>query len=284
MKGDVKNINSLKSKLDGELFVNDFQRIIHATDASVYQETPIAVARPKSKKDIQRLISFAMENSTSLIPRAAGTSLAGQVVGSGIVVDISKYLTNILEFDEEERWVVVEPGVIRDDLNKFLKPYNLFFGPETSTSSRCMMGGMVGNNACGLHSLVYGSTRDHLISVKGFLSDGSEVEFGPLVDKDFYQKCGLNNFEGRLYKQALEMFSQQDNVDSIKKEYPDKAIKRRNTGYALDILLDTEPFSCEKNPFNFAKLIAGSEGTLMFITEIKLSLTFPTRLSSIPRL
>ena len=147
------------------------------TDASAYRELPQAVAFPKTVDDIRELIRFAVKEKTSLIPRTAGTSLAGQVVGKGIVVDVSKYFTNILELNAEEKWIRVQPGVIRDELNLFLKPYGLFFGPETSTANRAMIGGMVGNNSCGSNSIVYRSTREHLLEVKALLSDGSEVVF-----------------------------------------------------------------------------------------------------------
>src|SRR6187402_1027253 len=131
--------------------------MVYSSDASVYQEKPIAVALPQTKEDIKALIDFANKNSLSIIPRAAGTSLAGQVVGNGIVVDISKHFTSILELNVEEKWVRVQPGVIRDDLNHFLRSYGLMFGPETSTANRAMIGGMVGNNSCGLHSIVWGA-------------------------------------------------------------------------------------------------------------------------------
>ena len=138
---------------------------------------PLAVAVPRSKEDIVHLIHFARENGTSLIPRTAGTSLAGQVVGNGIVVDVSKHFTKILELNKEEGWVRVEPGVVRDELNLFLKPHGLFFGPETSNANWAMIGGIVGNNSCGSNSVVYKSTREHLPEVKAFLSDGSDVMF-----------------------------------------------------------------------------------------------------------
>ena len=138
-------------------------------------------ALPKTENDICKLVRFAREHGTSLIPRAAGTSLAGQVVGGGIVVDISRYLTRILDIDATARRVRVQPGVVRNELNLALAPHRLFFAPETSTQNRCMIGGMVGNNACGANSVVYGSTRDHVISVRAVLSDGSVAEFGALV-------------------------------------------------------------------------------------------------------
>src|SRR5450755_3142115 len=153
----------LSTLLEGELFTDETTRILYATDASAYREIPLAVAVPKTTGDLKKLIQFARENHTSLIPRTAGTSLAGQVVGKGIVVDVSKNFTKIIEFNKAEAWVRVQPGVIRDELNLFLKPHGLLFGPETSTANRAMMGGMVGNNSCGSNSIVYKSTREHLL-------------------------------------------------------------------------------------------------------------------------
>jgi FAD/FMN-containing dehydrogenase len=183
----------LVQSFDGEIYHDDSpeheaMRLLYATDASVYQEKPLAVAIPKTTEDIKRLVRFARQNHTSLIPRAAGTSLAGQVVGGGIVADCSKYFTNLLEINQEEHWVRVQPGVIRDDLNAALKPYGLMFGPETSTASRAMVGGMIGNNSCGLHSIVWGSTRHHLLEAKAVLSDGAEVTFKSLSAEEFEQK------------------------------------------------------------------------------------------------
>ncbi len=263
----------LGNKLDGDLYTDKKTRLLYATDASVYREIPIAVARPKNKEDIKLLIEYADKTKTSLIPRTAGTSLAGQVVGSGIVVDVSRYMTKIIELNEEEKWVKVQPGVILDELNMFLEPYHLFFGPETSTSNRCMIGGMVGNNACGSHSILYGSTREHTLSLKGLLCDGSEVEFGPLSKNEFEQKTKLNTLEGRIYRNINKILSSSENQKEIEAEYPDKSIYRRNTGYAIDLLMDAEPFNQgSREKFNFSKLICGSEGTLMLITEIKLNL------------
>ncbi|MBW6459651.1 MAG: FAD-binding protein [Bacteroidales bacterium] len=232
----------------------------------------MAVARPKGVDDIRKLIRFAIENKTSLIPRTAGTSLAGQVVGSGIVVDVSRYMNKILEINQEERWVRVEPGVVLDELNQALEPYGLFFGPETSTSNRCMMGGMVGNNACGAHSLIYGSTRDHTLALKTLLSDGSEAEFHPLTPEEFAEKCEGDTLESNLYRNIRDLLSDPETQVEVRREYPDPAIKRRNTGYAIDLLLDCYPFSADGKPLNFSTLLAGSEGTLAFTTEIKLNL------------
>jgi FAD/FMN-containing dehydrogenase/Fe-S oxidoreductase len=268
----MTNFNQLKKSLEGEFHISETYKTIYATDASSYREKPMAVAIPKNSKDLKKLIRFANENKLSLIPRAAGTSLSGQVVGNGIVVDISKYFTKIIELNKDENWIKIQPGVVLDELNQFLEPHDLFFGPETSTASRCMMGGMLGNNSCGSHSIIYGSTRDHTIEVSALLSDGSEAVFGPLSTDEFEEKCQLKNKEGEIYQNIKHLLWDKKNQDEIRKEYPDKVIKRRNTGYALDLLLETQPFSDTKEDFNFAKLIAGSEGTLALITEIKLNL------------
>ncbi|PKP26968.1 MAG: FAD-binding oxidoreductase, partial [Bacteroidetes bacterium HGW-Bacteroidetes-22] len=158
-------IESLRSALKGEITIEETDRLLYATDASAYRELPLGVAYPADSDDIRTLVKFASENSVPIIPRAAGTSLAGQVVGAGLIVDVSKHMTQIIEVNVEERWVKVQPGVVLDELNIFLKPSGLFFSPETSTANRCNIGGMVGNNSCGAHSLVYGSTRDHTLEI-----------------------------------------------------------------------------------------------------------------------
>jgi len=269
MKGKLQK---LSTQLQGELYDDTTMRTLYATDASAYREMPLAVAIPKTKDDIKVLIQFAKENKTNLIPRTAGTSLAGQVVGNGIIVDVSKHFTKIIELNEQASWVCVQPGVIRDELNLFLRPYGLYFGPETSTANRAMIGGMVGNNSCGSNSVIYRSTREHLLEVTAFLSDGSEVVFKALSLDDFHAKCELTTLEGAIYKSMRSMLSNYDNQVEIKKEFPKKSVERRNTGYAIDVLVDMAPFTAGGDDFNFCSLIAGSEGTLAFITEIKLHL------------
>ena len=263
----------LAGEIEGELYYDSSpehqaQLLAYSTDASVYQEKPLAVALPKHSGDIKLLIGFALRHQITLIPRAAGTSLAGQVVGNGAIVDISKYFNDIKEINVEEKWVKVQPGVIRDDLNKKLLSHGLMFGPETSTSNRAMIGGMVGNNSCGLHSIVWGDVRENLLEVRGVLSDGSEVIFKEESISD-------NNYTGlkkEIYTGLLNLFSNEDSQEIIKNHFPKKSVSRRNTGYALDSLLNMEPFSPIGELFNLCKLIAGSEGTLMFITEVKLRL------------
>jgi FAD/FMN-containing dehydrogenase/Fe-S oxidoreductase len=266
-----KALQQLAAGLQGNLFTDTAMRTLYATDASAYAEMPLAVAIPQTVDDIKKLITFASKETTSLIPRTAGTSLAGQVVGKGIVVDVSKHFTQILELNTAEGWVRVQPGVVRDELNQYLKPYGLFFGPETSTANRAMIGGMVGNNSCGSNSIVYRSTREHLLAVKALLSDGSEVEFKQLNFDEFITKCSGETLEAALYTSIRTQLSNYENQVEIRKEFPKKSIERRNTGYAIDMLLDTAPFTAGGDDFNFCKLIAGSEGTLAFITEIKLN-------------
>jgi FAD/FMN-containing dehydrogenase/Fe-S oxidoreductase len=273
---EVKKIRevfeTLRGTFTGDLYTDDLWRMIYATDASAYRELPLGVARPRHTEDIRTLIAFSRKHSIPLIPRTAGTSLAGQVVGNGLIVDVSRYMTEILEINTAEHWVRVQPGVILDELNKVIEPYGLFFGPETSTSSRCMIGGMVGNNSCGAHSILYGSTRDHVISVKTLLADGTEVEFKEISPEELRQKITGKNLENDIYRTFYEILSDPSNQEEIRKEFPKPSIHRRNTGYAIDLLLETDPFTGNGVPFNLSKLLAGSEGTLAFSTEIKLNL------------
>ena len=266
-----KKLKQLAATLEGELFFDTTMRTLYATDASAYREIPLAVAIPKGHEDLKKLIRFAHAEKTSLIPRTAGTSLAGQVVGAGIVVDVSKHFTRIIELNKAEGWVRVEPGVVRDELNLFLAPHGLFFGPETSTANRAMIGGMVGNNSCGSNSVVYRSTREHLLEVKALLSDGSEAEFKTVTIDEFHQKCEGRSLEASVYKTVRSLLSNYENGVEIRANFPKKSIERRNTGYAVDVLLEAAPFTAGGEDFNFCKLIAGSEGTLAFITEIKLN-------------
>jgi len=273
-----EELAALQQHLTGEFYyratgIDNAMRMVYATDASIYQEKPLAVALPKTEADIKALIQFARQHQVTLIPRAAGTSLAGQVVGNGIVVDISTHFSNIIEVNAAEKWARVQPGVIRDDLNKHLKSYGLMFGPETSTASRAMIGGMVGNNSCGLHSIKWGSTRDHLLEAKVLLSDGSEATFKAVSPAELVnQTSNSGSLESNIYQTILALLKNPINQELIHQNFPKKTITRRNTGYALDALLATAPFSNPAVPFNLCNLIAGSEGTLCFLTELKINL------------
>jgi len=265
--------SELEKSLKGELSRDSALRIAYATDASVYRKHPLAVAYPKDSADLQRLIAFAHDHAIPLIPRTAGTSLAGQVVGEGIVVDVSRHFTRILELNTEEGWVRVQPGVVRNELNQYLAPHGFLFGPETATASRCMIGGMVGNNSCGARSLVFKTTREHVEELKCVLTDGSEVVFGPVDEAGFLAKCELSGLEGDIYRHLRALLSDKDTAEDIRREYPREDIHRRNTGYALDLLLRMQPFQEDGEPFNLCKLLCGSEGTLAFTTEIKLRIS-----------
>lgn len=264
--------NDLSARLNGNILFDSATRTMYATDASVYKILPIAVAFPKTTGDIQTLIKFALDNSIGLIPRTAGTSLAGQCVGEGIVVDVSKYMNQILNVDRIEKTVTVEPGVIRDDLNRLLKPLGLFFGPNTSTSNRCMIGGMAGNNSSGTTSIKYGVTRDKVIEMEVVLTNGELVTFGEVNAETFFAKAKENTPEGHLYKNLFELLKDKSVRQNIVNEFPKPEIHRRNTGYAIDELIKSEVFEPTGNKFNLCKLLCGSEGTLAFTTKITLKL------------
>ncbi len=264
------------------IHTDPLHRIAYATDASAYREVPQGVAFPENEQDIVYLIETARERKTHLIPRAGGTSIAGQVVGSGIVVDISKHFKKILEINKEERWARVQPGVVLDELNLALEPYGLFFSPETSTSNRCCIGGMFGNNSCGSHSLVYGSTRHHVLEARGVLCDGSIEVFKNYSIKELEERFGPHFWENQsnsliqsIYSQLIHWAMDEKTVHLIEENYPDKSLRRRSCGYAIDEVIEdlhntTKPF--EERTINLCKVLAGSEGTLAFITEIKVDL------------
>ena len=265
-------LKTLNTKLEGELYFDDLMKSLYATDASVYRILPLAVAYPKSNEDIIQLVHFAKSHNTSLIPRTAGTSLAGQCVGSGIVVDMSKYFTKILDINETNKTVTVQPGVVRDELNNYLKPFGLFFGPNTSTSNRCMIGGMVGNNSSGTTSIKYGVTRSKVLEIETILSDGSNVVFREINASEFIEKTNLKTLEGSIYRTIQNELKSDIVQNEIRTQFPKPTIHRRNTGYAIDELIKSEVFSDSNEPFNMCKLLSGSEGSLGFSTKITLKL------------
>ena len=216
---DDRKLKKIENQLTGSIVYDNLHKAIYATDASVYRKIPLAVAYPKDNNDLQILIEFATSHGITLIPRTAGTSLAGQCVGEGIVVDVSKHFTNIIAFDEINKTITVEPGVIRDELNLFLKPFGLFFGPNTSTSNRCMIGGMVGNNSSGSTSIKYGVTRDKVIQIDGLLSDGSHASFKEISSEEFKIKAQKKTLEGKSYSAIFNELSQKINQQEIKDQF-----------------------------------------------------------------
>ena len=269
-----------------EILTDSLHKVAYATDASVYREIPYGVAYPKDEADLVALIGEARRRGTSIIARAGGTSIAGQVVGKGIVADVSRYMNRILEINAEEKYAWVEPGVVRDELNIACKPYGLFFSPETSTSNRCCIGGMVGNNSCGTHSLIYGSTRPHVLEADGILADGSKVHFAEYTIGELEARFGRafwsqesraksQELEERIYAQLIRWALDEETRTLIAETYPDKELTRRSCGYAIDEAIEDlcdESKPLRERKINLCRLIAGSEGTLVLLSRIKVSL------------
>ncbi len=245
-------------------------RHLYSADASMYQEVPAAVSFPANAEELAELIGLARRDGLGLTMRAAGTSLAGQATGGGVVADISRYMTEIVELDPARRRARVQPGVIRDQLNRAAAEHGLLFGPDTSTTNRCMIGGMIGNNASGSYSPAYGTTREHVVSVDCVLDDGSVANFGPLTSSELAAKCQLDSREGQIYREMLDLLKVHQS--DIEAAFPHPEVTRRNSGYALDLLCRMEPFTPGGPPFNLSALLTGSEGTLAAIAEAELNL------------
>lgn len=265
-------LDELEHRLEGDLFRDRAHRILYATDASVYRQVPLAVARPRHEGDLIRLVEWARETGCSLVPRGAGTSLAGQAIGPGVVVDTSRWMDGIVEVDPEARRARIRPGVIRNSLNSGLAGMGLFFAPETSTTDRCTIGGMAGNNACGLHSLRYGSTREHIRRLRVLLADGSVEWWGPLSPGEMKRDSMKPGATGRILRGLDELLNEPGARREILDGYPHPEIPRRNSGYALDLMAESKPYNPSGRDFNLCRLLCGSEGTLALVTEIELCL------------
>lgn len=265
-------LEELSALIRGEVRSDKLSQAVYATDASIYKEYPLGVVYPRDELDLVTIVNFCRHRNIALIPRTAGTSLAGQCVGNGLVVDVSRHMTGILEINEEEKWVRVQPGVIRDELNRLLKSYDLMFGPNTATANRCMLGGMVGNNSCGSTSIVYGATRDHVLAVRAVLSDGSVTVFNSCSAEKIQRLSQQSDLEGIIYRQIIMLLQDEGVQKNIRDHYPKATIRRRNNGYAIDTLIHMHPFQRQGDPLNLAKLLAGSEGTLALFSEITLNL------------
>ena len=251
----------LRAAVRGEVRFDAKARALYATDASPYRIPPVGVVVPLDEDDVRAAVRVAAAHEVPLLPRGGGTSLAGQTVGEALVIDMSKHLTKVLEVNVEERWARVQPGVVRDQLNRVLAPHGLQFTPDVATTDRANVGGMVANNSSGTHSIKYGKTVDQVISMRVLLADGTELELGPLSREELEAKLAQEDREGRLYREVVRVV--RENEDEIRARYP--KVMRRVGGYNLDELLGD-------GPFNLAKLVCGSEGTLALILEVKVAL------------
>jgi len=251
----------LKKRIEGDVRFDRYSRLLYSTDASIYQIEPIGVVVPRHKGDVQAVIEVANRLNVSVLARGGGTSLAGQTVGHSIVLDFSKYMKNVFEVNKEELWCRVQPGFVQDELNAHVRGMGLQFGPDTSTANRATIGGMIGNNSAGAHSLTYGKTLDHVIELTVLLSDGSEVVLKDLSAKTVESKSRADTLEGRVYHEIGRLAQQHKN--EILARYP--KIMRRVSGYNLDEFIKPQPF-------NLSRMVVGSEGTLATVVEAKMRL------------
>jgi FAD/FMN-containing dehydrogenase/Fe-S oxidoreductase len=249
-----------------------YSRVLYSTDASIYQVLPHAVVLPRTTDQLHAAVELAAKHQVPILPRAGGSSLAGQAVGKAVVLDLTRYLHQVLEVNAEEQWVRVEPGVVLDTLNLQLRSYGLQFGPDPASSNRAAMGGIVANNSTGSHSIIYGMTADHVIETGLFLSDGSQAHFGPLEDGVLAQKTQLSGYQGQIYREIAALVASAENQQIIRDGTPKHW--RRCGGYNIDRLISGGISYCGEHDtrFNLAKLLCGSEGTLGVMHEIKLQL------------
>ena len=195
----------LEGRIEGEVRFDRYSRLLYSTDASIYQVEPLGVVIPKHRDDIEQTIRLAAQAGVPVLPRGGGTSLAGQAVGEAVVLDLSKYMNRVLDLNMAERWVTVQPGVVQDGLGAYLKLHGARFGPDTATSDRATLGGMIGNNSAGAHSLVYGKTVDNVLEVRTILADGTEAVFGPVWRQNLESKTKGDSLEARIYRTALSL-------------------------------------------------------------------------------
>lgn len=251
----------LNARVQGEVRFDETARTLYATDASPYEIRPIGVVVPRTTDDVRATVELAARHGVPLLPRGGGTSLAGQTVGRALVLDVSKYLDRVLEVNLEERWARVEPGVVRDHLNSRLAPHGLQFTPDISTTNRANIGGMVANNSAGTRSIKYGKTVDQVLRMRVLLMDGTELELGPVDEATLQAKLARQDREGELYRTVHRIAT--EHADEIDARYP--KIMRRVGGYNLDEFV-------AGRPFNLAKLVCGSEGTLAVILDVTVHL------------
>lgn len=253
---------ALRAKVHGELRFDKVSRALYSTDASVYQMEPLGVLIPQTQEDVVAALLVCREFRCPITMRGGGTSQAGQAIGDGLQIDISKYVNRLLEVNVEERWARVEPGIVLDELNAQLKKHNLRFAPDITTASRATLGGMIANNSSGARSVLYGKTIDHVLELKVALSDGTVVQFGEVDGPELMRKCSGESLEADCYRTVRRLAIQ--HAEEVERRYP--KIMRRVGGYNLD------EFVAPNRPFNMAKMIVGSEGTLGIVLEAKVAL------------
>ena len=253
--------HELKQTLEGEVRFDPYSRAMYSTDASIYQIEPIGVVIPRSREDVIAAVELSSRYGVPVLPRGGGTSLAGQTVGHAIILDMSKYMNRVLEVNTEERWARVQPGIVLEHLNHEIRNTGLFFTPDPATSNRSNVGGAIGNNSCGSHSIVYGKTIDHIIEVDTVLSNGEPARLGPLTPSQLETRLHGEGLEGEIYRRVRDIA--RANAPEVDERFP--KVMRRVGGYNLDEIM-------EDDGFNLAKMIVGSEGTLATITEVKVNL------------
>jgi FAD/FMN-containing dehydrogenase/Fe-S oxidoreductase len=256
-----KLFEELQNTVSGEILYDELSLGMYSTDASIYQIKPIAIVLPRNEDDIKSAIKVAFDNGITILPRGAGTSLAGQTVGKSIILDFSKHMNSIIEINESEKWVRVQPGMARDDLNAVLEPLGLHFAPDPATSSRANVGGMVGNNSSGTKSVLFGKTVDHVLEVNVVLAEGTELHLKNCSPEEYQKKASQENREGEIYRTIKDLIDA--HTDEIKERFP--KVMRRVGGYNLDEFVYTDQW-------NLSKLVCGSEGTLATTVDLKLNL------------
>ena len=275
--------DTLRSRVDGEVRFDQISRAFYSTDASVYQILPQGVVIPKSYDDVIQVVRSCADQGVSITARGGGTSQAGQAVGGGVQLDFSKYLNRVIELNPDKRTVRVQAGMVLDELNDFLKPYDLQLPLDLSTSNRATIGGMVGNNSAGTRSVIYGKTIDYVQSITAVLSDGNVVELRATTPDQLTEKCERSDREGSCYRIVKQLAA--EHATEIRHRYPN--ILRRVGGYNLDAFVDVATDSQtpqanrniqsdfapqEDTSFNLARLLVGSEGTLAMVLEVCLHL------------
>ncbi|MBL8175112.1 MAG: FAD-binding protein [Bryobacterales bacterium] len=252
---------ALQAELQGEVRFDKVSRAMYSTDASVYQIEPVGVVIPRSQDDLVRAVNLCRKFRCPVTLRGGGTSQAGQAIGEGLQIDISKHVNRLLEVNVEQGWARVEPGIVLDELNALLQPYKVRFAPDISTASRATVGGMMANNSSGARSVLYGKTIDHVFEQKVMLADGTITEFRPLLAAELDAKCEGDTFEAECYRTVRRLGA--EHADEVRKRFP--KVMRRVGGYNLDEFLEPERF-------NLAKMMVGSEGTLGIVLEAKIRL------------